>query len=114
MGTICSRPRTKHDTPHVNASARHSLVSDGDYKSADSSLNGNHKLEHEDVLLQTQPSAEAAELDVVVQQLQQTNQSVPGSAPELLEQWDHDHGVLVRSIDATIQVAACHLVWTVC
>lgn len=104
MGTICSRPRTKHDDPHFSPSAQHSLATEHDFKSADSSLNGNLKLDHDDVLLRTQSSAEASELDVVVQQLQQSNQSVTGSAPELLQQWEHDHGVLVRSIDATIQV----------
>ena len=104
MGTICSRPRTKHDTPQVNASARPSRLSESDYKSANSSLNGNYKPEHDGILVQRQPSAETSELDVVVQHLHQNNQSVTGSAPELLQQWDHDHGVLVRSIDATIQV----------
>lgn len=104
MGTICSRPRTKHDSPQVNSSARPSRFSEGDYKSAESSLNGSHKVEHDGVVLQPQASAEASELDVVVQQLHQNNQSVTGSAPELLQQWDHDHGVLVRSIDASIQV----------
>lgn len=103
MGTICSRPRTKHDGPQGNASARPSRTSESDYKSADSSLNGNYKPEHNDVLVQRQPSVKTS-LDVVVQHLHQNNQSVTGSAPELLQQWDHDHGVLVRSIDATIQV----------
>ena len=55
--------------------------------------------------LETQAGeAELSELDVVVQQLRNNHNSVTGSAPELLQQWDHDHKLVLDSMDAAIQV----------
>lgn len=105
MGQLCSRPRTKDGGHQVHSFAQTSIHSDLDYKSAHSSLNGSEQPRH---IVAQQPTRQQSladsELDLVVQQLHESDQAATGSAPELLRQWDHDHNVLLRSIDATIEV----------
>lgn len=106
MGQLCSRPRTVEDKHpfeetegvRVNAESGH----------RQQTTPHNELIQH--ALLESQGSdAELSELDVVVQQLRNNQNSVTGSAPELLQQWDHDHRVVLESIDASIQVHACSL-----
>ena len=108
MGQLCSRPRTiedKHATDSVSVQAEPSHKQHTPFRPA------HHHLQErvaQDVLSNKQGSdAELSELDVVVQQLHNNQNSVTGSAPDLLRQWDHDHRVVLESIDASIQVWFC-------
>ena len=104
MGQLCSRPRTAEDKP---AASLHEIAKPGhERKSSHLASNGRpEELHARHVLAESQPSdAASSELDVVVQHLHESNYSVTGSAPELLQQWDHDHRVVLDSIEAAIQV----------
>ena len=107
MGQLCSRPKTIEDKP---AAAPSFALSPGDQQ-RDSAATPNglhHRAPIPHTLLASQRSdAELSELDVVVQQLRDNHNSVTGSAPELLQQWDHDHRVVLDSMDAAIQVHDC-------
>ena len=112
MGQLCSRPRTvedKHPTEPETEGVRVNAESAHKQHTAPHK----HKL-HSEVLQHVSPEsqgsdAELSELDMVVQQLRNNQNSVTGSAPELLQQWDHDHRVVLESIDASIQVHVCSL-----
>ena len=105
MGQLCSRPQTVEDKSTTDSATVQ-------YKSAPQSLspfpgrNGDHHVHDTPYSLQKSDASdtELSELDVVVQQLQDNHNAVTGSAPELLQQWDHDHKVVLGSIDAAIQV----------
>ena len=106
MGQLCAKPRTSDEKPAACPAAQSERCVE-----LDSSLPavkgrpGGLQTQH--VPPELQPSdAASSELDVVVQHLRETNYSVTGSAPELLQQWDHDHRVVLDSIEAAIQVAA--------
>lgn len=109
MGQLCSRPRTvedKHPTEAETEGVRVNAESGHRQHTTPRSHNVHSEvIQH--VLPESQGSdAELSELDVVVQQLQNNHNSVTGSAPELLQQWDHDHRVMLESIDASIQVCS--------
>ena len=105
MGQLCSRPRTAEDK-HA-ADAEDLKEQPGHIRQNSISPPSPHIPEgsHHQAAHERQPSdAELSELDVVVQQIQNNQNSVSCSAPELLQQWDHDHRVVLQSIDASIQV----------
>ncbi len=109
MGQLCSRPKTVEDETEAHAENVQSRPAE-QHKASPSSLNG-HQGSHHHVSQtpyvppETQPSdAELSELDVVVQQMRNSHNSVTGSAPGLLQQWDHDHRVVLDLIDTAIQV----------
>lgn len=112
MGQLCSRPRTVEDT-HPTEPETEGVRVTAESGHRQHTTPHSHKLHSETVqhvLPERQGSdAELSELDVVVQQLRNNQNSVTGSAPELLQQWDHDHRVVLESIDASIQVHACSL-----
>ena len=104
MGQLCSRPRTAGDKP---ADGLHEVDKPGHQRKSSSLASNGHteELHARRILAESQPSdAASSELDVVVQHLRESNYSVTGSAPELLQQWDHDHRVVLDSIEAAIQV----------
>ena len=105
MGQLCSRPRTVEDKPAIGSV---SVQAEPSHKQHTALPPANHQLHErvtQDALSDRQGSnAELSELDVVVQQLHNNQNSVTGSAPELLRQWEHDHRVVLESIDASIQV----------
>ena len=105
MGQLCSRPRTVEELP-AGTGSNQQARSVGQQNTSFSSLNGDvgEKQTHHILLDTPRSEAELSELDVVVQQLHDNHNSVIGSAPELLQQWDHDHRVVLDSIDAAIQV----------
>lgn len=106
MGQLCSRPRTVEELP-AGTGSNQQARSVGQQNTSFSSLNGDvgEKQTHHILLDTPRSEAELSELDVVVQQLHDNHNSVIGSAPELLQQWDHDHRVVLDSIDAAIQKA---------
>lgn len=108
MGQLCSRPKTVEDEP-VAAPTKSALSPGNHQQDSAATPNGiHHRVPEPHTLLASQPSdAELSELDVVVQQLRNNHNSVTGSAPELLQQWDHDHRVVLDSMDAAIQVHDC-------
>ena len=112
MGQLCSRPRTVEDK-HPSGAETEGVRVDAESGHRQHATLHSHNLHSEvfqHVLPESQGSdAELSELDVVVQQLRNNQNSVPGSAPQLLQQWDHDHRVMLESIDASIQVQACSL-----
>ena len=105
MGQLCSRPRTVEDKPPGDAV---SVRAEPGHKERTSPVLTSHHLvdgsAHHSPLERQDSDAEPSELDLVVQQLHNNPNSVTGSAPELLRQWDHDHRVVLQSIDASIQV----------
>lgn len=111
MGQLCSRPRTVEDkysnepvTEGVAVSAEpgHRQQTSVPLQSYDL-----HSEVVQHALPETQSSDdELSELDVVVHQLRNNQNSVTGSAPELLQQWDHDHRIVLESLNASIQVHA--------
>ena len=106
MGQLCAKPRTFDEKPAASpdAQAEPCVELDGSVPAVKGRPG---ELQAQHVLPEPQPSDSASsELDVVVQHLRETNYSVTGSAPELLQQWDHDHRVVLDSIEAAIQVAA--------
>ena len=114
MGQLCSRPRTvedKHLTDPLQTSVPVNAESGHRQQTGPSPhVHDLHSEVTQHVLLESQGSdAELSELDLVVQQLHNNQNSVTGSAPELLQQWDRDHRVVLESIDASIQVQACSL-----
>lgn len=110
MGQLCSRPRTvenKHRTEPETEGVRVNAES-GHKQHTTPHSHDLHSEVTQHALLESQGSdAEPSELDVVVQQLRNNQNSVTGSAPDLLQQWDHDHRVVLESIDASIQVHCC-------
>lgn len=104
MGQLCSRPKTVEDKPAAPTDGASGL---SDHKHILASLDGQQQVAYTlQPQLETQASeAELSELDVVVQQLRNNHNSVTGSAPELLQQWDHDHKLVLDSMDAAIQRA---------
>ncbi len=104
MGQLCSRPRTVKDKPAAPTDGAAGLSDQHKHNLA--SLDGQQHVAYTlQPQLETQASeAELSELDVVVQQLRNNHNSVTGSAPELLQQWDHDHKLVLESMDAAIQV----------
>ena len=106
MGQLCAKPRTSDENPAASPDAQ--LEPCVELDSSVPAVKGRTgELQAQHVLPEPQPSdAASSELDVVVQHLRETNYSVTGSAPELLQQWDHDHRVVLESIEAAIQVAA--------
>ena len=112
MGQLCSRPRTVEDKHHTEPEPEGVRVNaeSGHWQHATPHSHDLHSEVNQHALLENQGSdAELSELDVVVQQLRNNQNSVTGSAPQLLQQWDHDHRIVLESIDASIQVYACSL-----
>lgn len=110
MGQLCSRPRTVEDKHHTEPEPEGVRVNaeSGHWQHATPHSHNLHSEVNQHALLESQGSdAELSELDVVVQQLRNNQNSVTGSAPDLLQQWDHDHRVVLESIDASIQVHCC-------
>lgn len=105
MGQLCSRPKTVEDKPAA-APTDGALGLRDQHKHNLATLDGQKYVAHTlQPQLETQASeAELSELGVVVQQLRNNHNSVTGSAPELLQQWDHDHKLVLDSMDAAIQV----------
>lgn len=104
MGQLCSRPKTvENETRAVKEAV---ALPAEEHQLQHSGTNGHVRDAHaRHVSAEPQRSdAASSELDMVVQHLRDTNYSVTGSAPELLQQWDHDHRVVLDSIDAAIQV----------
>ena len=104
MGQLCSRPKTVEDKPAAPTDGASGLsdLHKHNLASLDGQQHAAYTLQPQ---LETQASeAELPELDVVVQQLRNNHNSVTGSTPELLQQWDHDHKVVLESMDAAIQV----------
>lgn len=114
MGLLCSRPRTVEDKLSDEPVTEGVIVSaESGHKQQTSVTPQSYDL-HSDVVQRAVPEAhdsdvELSELDMVVEQLRNNQNTVTGSAPELLQQWDHDHRVVLDSIDASIQVIACSL-----
>lgn len=105
MGQLCSRPKSVEDKPAAPTDGAVGLSDQHKHNlaSLDEQQHLSYTLQPQ---LETQASeAELSELDVVVQQLRNNHNSIiTGSAPELLQQWDHDHKVVLESMDAAIQV----------
>ncbi|KAL3137283.1 hypothetical protein ABBQ32_006825 [Trebouxia sp. C0010 RCD-2024] len=110
MGLLCSRPRTVEDKLSDEPVTEGVIVSaESGHKQQTSVTPQSYDL-HSDVVQRAVPEAhdsdvELSELDMVVEQLRNNQNTVTGSAPELLQQWDHDHRVVLDSIDASIQKA---------